>query len=221
METSPIHVDVYDDNPAGYDQFQSYFLGQSERARAMFAAMFEALELTPGQRVLEVGMGTGLNLPFFPDDVELHGIDRSEAMLAQARERLEQSGRTADVRVGDAYELPYADEHFDRIACIFVSCTLDTPDRALAQMHRVCRSGGLVALFDYHLSENPRTRFDQQFMNETMRRGVLFQGKPVIACDSMYALEPQLEGLSFEIVLDERMDEGLASSFRATVLRRR
>lgn len=100
-------------------------------------------------RVLEVAVGTGHNLPHYPDDVEVTGVDLSHGMLEQARTRASELGRSVDLREGDAQELPFGDEEFDTVVCALALCTIPDQYRALAQMHRVLRPGGLLLLVDH------------------------------------------------------------------------
>lgn len=220
MSATPIHVDVFSDNPRGYDGFQTYFLEQNPPVRGLYQTLFDTLEMKPGDRVLEVGVGTGLNFQFYPPGVTLHGIDRSDEMLELARERARQNRWHATLEVGDAYALAYPDNHFDATACIFVACTLETPALALAELARVTRPGGRIALFDYHASRKPQVQYDQHFMNETMRRGIVFGGQAVICCDTRYDLDAAIAGLGLTFAFDHHVDESLAVAFRASVLQK-
>src|SRR5437867_3697689 len=81
----------------------------------------EAMELRPGERVLEIGVGTGLVLPLYPKTVEVVGIDLSEGMLEEARDRIVQLGlRHASVLRMDAASLEFEDGHFDAILAPYV-----------------------------------------------------------------------------------------------------
>jgi ubiquinone/menaquinone biosynthesis C-methylase UbiE len=95
--------------------------------------------------VLEVAVGTGLNLPFYPDDVTLTGIDLSDRMLALAHDR----GRPATLRQADAHDLPFADESFDTVVCTFGLCAIPDHETAVAEMARVLRPGGRLILVDH------------------------------------------------------------------------
>ncbi len=75
---------------------------------------------------LEVAVGTGLNLPFYPAGVELTGIDFSPAMLGVAQTRARQLGRTVDLRQADAHALPFPDALFDTVVCTFALCAIPT-----------------------------------------------------------------------------------------------
>jgi len=97
---------------------------------------------------LEVGVGTGLNLPFYRGDVRLTGIDLSPAMLAIARRRASQL-KHVDLREADAHGLPFPDESFDTVVCTFSLCAIPDEGQAIAEMKRVLRPGGQLLLADH------------------------------------------------------------------------
>lgn len=107
--------------------------------------------------VLEVAVGTGLNLPHYPADVTLTGIDLSDRMLDLARER----ERQATLRQADAHELPFADSSFDTVVCTFGLCAIPDPDLAVGEMARVLRPGGLLILVDHVASTSRAIRVVQ------------------------------------------------------------
>ncbi len=98
---------------------------------------------------LEVGIGTGLNLPLYPPGIPLTGIDISPAMLAIAHDRARQLGREVDLREADASALPFGDASFDTVVCTFSLCAIPDHHHAVSEMHRVLRPGGLLLLADH------------------------------------------------------------------------
>jgi len=99
--------------------------------------------------VLEVAVGTGLNLPHFPAGVHVTGVDWSPAMLDLARARAGHLGRDVDLRPGDAQALEFPDASFDTVVCTFSLCAIRDHERALREMARVLRPGGLLLLADH------------------------------------------------------------------------
>src|SRR6266536_161440 len=99
--------------------------------------------------VLEVAIGTGLNLPHYAGDVRLTGVEWSPAMLDIARRRARESGRQVDLRVGDAQALEFPDASFDTVVCTFSLCGIPDDRKAVAEMRRVLRPGGLLLLGDH------------------------------------------------------------------------
>jgi ubiquinone/menaquinone biosynthesis C-methylase UbiE len=108
-------------------------------------------------RVLEIGAGTGLNLPHYPDAVrELVATEPVEPM-AQALERHAQRyERPIEVVRAPAEELPFPDDSFDSAISTMVLCTVDDADRAIAELRRVLRPGGRLLAIEHLPSESPR-----------------------------------------------------------------
>jgi len=114
------------------------------------------LELTGGERVLEVGVGTGLALPLYPRSVEVVGIDLSEGMLEEARERITRLGlRHVSVLKMDASSIEFEDGAFDAVFAPYVMSVVADPRRVLSEMKRICRPGGRIAIVNHFLSRNP------------------------------------------------------------------
>ena len=103
-----------------------------------------------GGDVLEVAVGTGLNLPRYPPGVTLTGLDLSEGMLAVARTR--EPARPVTLRQGDAQALPFDDASFDTVVCTFGLCAIPDPAAAVAEMARVLRPSGRLILADHVVS---------------------------------------------------------------------
>lgn len=99
--------------------------------------------------VLEVAVGTGLNLPHYPSGVRITGIDMSPEMLALARDRAERLGIEVTLREADAQALPFADASFDTVVCTLGLCSIPDDRKAIAEMKRVLRPGGRLLLLDH------------------------------------------------------------------------
>ena len=126
-------------------------------------ALFERVLLADGRQwacsqasgdVLEIAIGTGRNLPFYPPDVRLKGVEFSPAMLEIARERASALGRDADLRLGDAQALDLPDAAFDTVLCTLSLCAIPDERRAISEMKRVLRPGGRLVLVD-HVAGSP------------------------------------------------------------------
>lgn len=132
-------------NPAGYERYMSAW------SRAAGAQFLDWLALPHGQRWLDVGCGSGAFTALLAEraaPAELHGIDRSPAMLAYARERLPHS---VQLHEGDAVALPFPTAYFDVAVMPLVIVFIDEPRRAVAEMRRVVRPGGTVATYIWAL----------------------------------------------------------------------
>ena len=104
--------------------------------------------------VLEVAIGTGLNLAHYPAGIRLTGVEWSPAMLALARRRAAHLDREVDLREGDAQALDFPDGVFDTVVCTFSLCAIPDDRRAVTEMARVLRPGGLLLLAD-HVEAGP------------------------------------------------------------------
>jgi ubiquinone/menaquinone biosynthesis C-methylase UbiE len=105
--------------------------------------------------VLEVAIGTGLNLPHYPSGIRLTGVDLSPAMLAVARNRAADLGLTVDLRAAEAEDLPFGDASFDTVVCTLSLCSVVDDRAVIAEMRRVLRPGGQLLLLDHVAATNP------------------------------------------------------------------
>jgi phosphatidylethanolamine/phosphatidyl-N-methylethanolamine N-methyltransferase len=114
------------------------------------------LDLEPGMKLLEVGVGTGLSLQMLPRMVDVTGIDLSEKMLSQARERVEQLGlRNIELLKMDATQLEFPDNSFDRVYAAYFISTVPDPVKVMRELKRVCKPGGYLVFLNHFQSTNP------------------------------------------------------------------
>jgi len=125
----------------------------------------------PGQRILEVGVGTGLSLPYFRADSQVTGIDISAEMLAKARRRVgQQKLKHVDaLHVMDAEHLDFEDNSFDAVLALYVASVVPSPARFAAEMRRVCIPGGTIVLVNHFTSENWAARFMEKWLAHLAR----------------------------------------------------
>lgn len=114
--------------------------------------------------VLEVAIGTGLNLEHYPPEARLTGIELSPEMLKIARNRATELSRTIDLREGDAHRLDFAGDSFDTVVATFSLCAIPDERQAVSEMKRVLRPGGLLLLADHIASPNRLGRGVQWLM---------------------------------------------------------
>lgn len=106
-------------------------------------------------QVLEVGIGTGANLPFYPPTAVIHGVDLSKPMLERALARAHRLGRHVQLETMNAEGLLFPDESFDTVVSTLTLCTTPDPLQLLREMGRVCRPDGRVLLLEHGLSTVP------------------------------------------------------------------
>lgn len=105
-------------------------------------------------QVLEIGVGTGANLPYYPDDCHVTGIDFSPGMLARARKKAEKAGLSVDLLEMDAQNMQFPDDSFDTVVATCVFCSVPDPVKGLKEARRVCKKDGLIILLEHVRSEN-------------------------------------------------------------------
>lgn len=145
---------------------------QIKRAYAMMSPMYDLLfdkifhpgriaavrllDIRPNDLVLEVGIGTGLNLPLYPTDCQLVGIDLSRQMLKKAREKVQEYRMTnVTLQVMDAATMEYPDGHFDHVLGTYVISAVPEPLQVLREIKRVCKKGGHIVILNHFQSEHP------------------------------------------------------------------
>jgi len=145
--------------------------------------------LAKGPRVLEVGVGTGKNMPYWPKDAQMTGIDLTPGMLEIAHRRAKQLGLAADpsasfapaprseakgagliLRLGDAQALEFPDASFDTAVATFVFCSVPDPVLGLRELARIVRPGGQVLLLEHMRSANPLLGALMDFVNPLVVR---------------------------------------------------
>lgn len=107
-----------------------------------------------GKDILEVGVGTGKNFPYYPENADVTAIDFSEKMLSRAREKAQKQEVKVRLFRMDVQSLEFEDNTFDSVVASFVFCSVPDPIRGLTELERVCRPGGKVVLLEHVLSAN-------------------------------------------------------------------
>jgi ubiquinone/menaquinone biosynthesis C-methylase UbiE len=133
----------WDKHACSYDRQMGFF------DRHVFSGSRDWVCSRAAGGVLEVAIGTGLNLAHYPDGVQLTGVEWSPVMLDIARRRAGQLGREVDLRHGDAQALEFPDASFDTVVCTFSLCAIPDHRKAVQEMARVLRPGGLLLLADH------------------------------------------------------------------------
>lgn len=116
----------------------------------------QRMSIQPGDRMLEVGVGTGINAALYPRDCFVTGIDLSDPMLERARERILRKGiRNVRVLAMDAAGMKFADGSFDIVYAPYLISVVPDPVKVAREMRRVCRPGGRIVFLNHFRSPNP------------------------------------------------------------------
>ncbi|MFX0065442.1 MAG: class I SAM-dependent methyltransferase [Candidatus Hermodarchaeota archaeon] len=120
--------------------------------------------------ILEVGVGTGKNLPYYHPQTRVTGIDISPGMLKKAKQKVSSfQGEKLQLRLMNAELLDFDDETFDNVVCTFVLCSVPNPIRAIKEMLRVLKLDGRLVLLEHVLSKMPLIALSQKLLNPFIR----------------------------------------------------
>jgi phosphatidylethanolamine/phosphatidyl-N-methylethanolamine N-methyltransferase len=155
---------VYSDFAVIYDSiFGRAFLDHEHE-------IVEGLNLRPGQRVLEVGVGTGISLSAYPPYVHVVGIDPSADMLTRAMKKVRENAWShVELKQGDALKLDFPDNSFDDVCTFHVISVVPDAVQMMREMIRVCKPGGRIVIINHFGSENPLLYFLVSIMNPLTR----------------------------------------------------
>lgn len=127
-----------------------YDLMEAPMERLRFAKWRQmVLDRVKGHRVLEVGVGTGKNLRYYPIDIEITAVDLSPRMLRQARRQSRMLGMDARLMEMDVQKLAFLDNCFDTVVATFVFCSVPDPVEGLKELHRVCKPNGRLVMMEH------------------------------------------------------------------------
>lgn len=169
----------------------------------------ERLQLRAGDKVLIVGAGTGLDLPFLPAGIEVTAIDVTPAMLKRLDARTAETGRAVTSRVMDARQLTFPDRSFDAVVMHLILAVMPEPERGLREAVRVLKPGGRIAVFDKFLRQEQRVSLKRRLLNVV--------AKPLFS-DMNRRLEPLVASTSLLVELDEPVAFG--GMYRIATLRK-
>lgn len=161
MEDTKIIINRYNRTAHFYD-YMDFMISDTLRQRVIAMA---------SGKVLEVGVGTGKNLKFYPPDCQVTGIDFSPGMLRKARERVP-SGKNINLRQMDVQQLDFPDNTFDSIVATCVFCSVPDPHKGFAELRRVCKPDGKLILLEHVRSANRLLGLTMDLLNPIVVRAI-------------------------------------------------
>lgn len=190
-----------------YAPFYDLIAGRLDRGRRR---VIEMLRLQPGERLLIVGAGTGLDFPYLPPNVLVTAVDLSPAMLRKAEDRARDSGLEVNCSVMDAHNLHFQDGSFDAVLLNLILAVVPNPHAAIRESSRVLRPGGRAGIFDKFLPDGGQASLVRRAAGAVTN--VLFtdinrQLGPLLAEADLVKEneEPSLLGGTFKVVVARKL----------------
>ena len=147
---SPHESKIYSEFSHLYDKIFSRFFCKR------ITSVITSLNIRPGAKVLEVGVGTGLSLAAYPTHCEVTGIDLAPEMLERAKQKTAENGwRHFRLLQMDALNLDFPDNAFDYVTSFHVISVVPDPVRMMQEIHRVCKPGGTVVIINHFRTTKP------------------------------------------------------------------
>ncbi len=147
-----------------YDSIKKIYNGYSGVYDLLFKKFFhprqklaiQGLDFKPGDKILDVGVGTGLSLILYPEDCHVTGIDISVDMLEQARKKVKEHGfSNVSLHEMDACDLRFEDDTFDYVVATHIISVVPEPTKVIDEMRRVAKSDGKLVIVNHFVSPNP------------------------------------------------------------------
>ena len=123
-----------------------------------------------GPKVLEVGVGTGKNIEFYPPELDITAIDLTPGMMEFSKKKADELNVSVDLKLGDAETLEFPDESFGSVAATFVFCSVPDPVKGLNEIRRVLKQGGKMHLIEHVRSKNWLMSKFMDFLNPIIVR---------------------------------------------------
>lgn len=168
---NPINLDATNRTRSRYQRLAPmYDLMEAFPERRYLPWRKRLWSLVRGPRVLEVGVGTGKNIEFYPPGVEVTGIDLTPGMLERARKRADALHKKVDLRLGDVQSLEFPDNSFDTVVATFVFCSVPDPVQGLSEVRRMVKPGGQVLILEHMRSAQPLVGLLMDLLNPLVVR---------------------------------------------------
>ncbi|WP_409294002.1 class I SAM-dependent methyltransferase [Peribacillus sp. SCS-26] len=151
---------------------------------------------------MEIGSGTGINFPYYPEDAEVIAIEPSQDIIERSIKRKTGSAANIHIEKVSAEKLPYQDGTFDVVVATLVLCTIPNPVQSLKEMKRVCKDGGRILVFEH-------VKMDNAFLANIQKRLTPYWKKLCDGCCLDRDTEKMIKEVGFDIIEKREFYKGL------------
>ena len=192
MESPDAVIKIYDRWGKFYDLVFKHVFSEGRNVGV------DLLDLQPGEKLLEVGVGTGLSLPLYPSTSEVIAIDLSSKMLEKAKEKIEKMRlQNVELSVMDAQNMAYADNTFDCVTACYVVSAAPDPHKVVSEICRVCKPGGRIVFINHFKSQKLLLAKFEELINGVCKK---------FGWETTLDLEPLLEANNLTLERQERVN---------------
>ncbi len=180
---------------AGWAPFYDLLVGSLEEKRKR---SLELAAVKPGEKVLLLGAGTGLDIPYLPKDAEITAIDITPEMISRLRRRAHRLNMNIDARVMDGQKLDFASDTFDVVILHFVLAVIPDPLRAIREAERVLRPGGRIIVLNKFLKDESQPSPLLRLANKVARvliTDITCKLKPLVSVTNLHTVHQETIGL--------------------------
>lgn len=181
-------------NRLRYTLYAPFYDRAVQRFEYARRASIRGLSLQAGERVLLVGAGTGLDVPYLPDDIALTATDINAAMLQRTRQRAQALQRPINLAIMDGQRLTFPNQTFDTVILHLILAVIPDPLTCLHEAVRVLRGGGRITIFDKFAPARANPSPTRHFTNQLFR---------LLATDINLVIEPLLASVPLTVTYDQ------------------
>jgi len=205
-----------------YDAFMIDYVNKiSQESRDAYKTLFDYFSKIDG-KILEAGIGSGRNIKKYHTNASLVGVDITPEIIEKSKERAKELGRKIKLYVEDITNLPFPDNYFDAIVSTYTICVTEYPEKALKELIRVCKSGGLIGIYDCKRSDSNKNILNsQEIVAETIKEyGLSFNGSPAVVYNILSDLDKYIKNSVLKIINKKIIEHSTFESLGMYILQK-